>query len=128
MPTRPYRYYDLAGLQKFFAELMWWLVAPLTYRLVGYMVLGGNFVARGTALEKMGGFDTRIRFYGEDTNIAWRLARLGRVMWRMDFFVQTSGRRLIEDGLLRSYWVYATNYLWGALFHRPFTNDYRDVR
>jgi glycosyltransferase involved in cell wall biosynthesis len=124
----PYRYHDLFGVKKFFAELIWWITTPITYWLVGYMVLGGNFVARRSALEKMGGFDTNIRFYGEDTNIAWRLAKIGKVVWRMNFFVYSSGRRLIEEGLIRSYLNYGINYLWGALFHRPFTNDYRDIR
>jgi len=124
----PYRYYDLSGFKKFFAEGIWWLFAPLTYRLVGYMILGGNFVARREALEAMGGFDTKIRFYGEDTNIAWRLAKIGKVTFRMDFFIWSSGRRLLDEGIVRSYWIYGLNYLWGALFHRPFTNEYRDVR
>ena len=124
----PYRYYDLTGWRKSFAEATWWLVAPLTYRLVGYMVLGGNFVARRDALSAMGGFDTSIRFYGEDTNIAWRLAKMGRVVFRMDFFALTSGRRLLREWIFTLWWIYGINYLWGALFHRPFTHDYRDIR
>lgn len=124
----PYRYFDLSGLKRFFAELTWNLVTPITYRLVGFMVLGGNFVAKRAALEKMGGINTKIRFYGEDTDIAWRLAQIGKVVWRMDFFVWTSARRLVKEGLIRSYWVYGVNYLWEALFHKPFTNEYRDIR
>ncbi len=124
----PYRYYDLTGLKKFLAEGIWWLFAPFTYRLVGYMVLGGNFVARKEALLAMGGFDTNIQFYGEDTNIAWRLNRLGKVLFRVDFFVDSSGRGLAQEGLLRSYWIYGVNYLWGSFFHKPFTHEYRDIR
>lgn len=124
----PYHYFDLAGFKRFFAELIWNIVTPITYRLVGYMVLGGNFVAKKKALEDMGGINTNIRFYGEDTDIAWRLARIGKVVWRMDFFVWTSARRLLKDGLLKSYWIYGVNYLWEALFHKPFTNEYRDIR
>lgn len=124
----PYRYYDLSPFKKFAAELGWKLSAPFTYRLVGYMVLGGNFAARRETLVKMGGFDTRIRFYGEDTNIAWRLHKFGRVVFRMDFFVYSSGRRLAREGLFRAYWTYGLNYLWGVAFHRPLTRDYKDVR
>jgi len=68
----PRHYYDMPKFKKFFADNGWWF-APITYRLVGYMILGGNFVARKDALEKMGGFDTKIKFYGEDTDIARRL-------------------------------------------------------
>ncbi len=124
----PYRYYDLSGFKKILAEGGWWLTAPLTYKLVGYMVLGGNFVAKREALLKMGGFDTSISFYGEDTNIAWRLHKFGRVKFRMDFFVWSSGRRLTGEGLLKSYWVYGLNFIWGVLFHRPFTGHYKDIR
>jgi len=124
----PYKYFDLFGFRKIFAELIWQIITPPTYWLTGYMILGGNFVAKRSALKEMGGFNTKIRFYGEDTDIAWRLARLGKVMWRMDFFVWTSARRLLKDGLLKSYWIYGVNYLWEALFHKPFTNEYRDIR
>ncbi len=124
----PYRYYDLDRERRYLAELGWWLSAPLTYRLVGYMVLGGNFAAKREALERMGGFDVNIRFYGEDTNIAWRLHRFGKVLFRMDFFVWSSGRRLRREGILRSYSKYGLNFLWGVLFHKPLTKKYQDVR
>ncbi len=124
----PYRYYDLPLWKRIVAEGGWWLSAPLTYRLVGYMVLGGNFVARREALVRMGGFDTSISFYGEDTNIAWRLRKFGPVKFRMDFFVWSSGRRLTGEGLLKSYWVYGLNFIWGVLFRRPFTRHYKDIR
>ena len=124
----PYRYYDLSRIRRFFAELGWRLFAPATYRLVGYMVLGGNFAVKREVLERMGGFNTEILFYGEDTDIAWRLSRLGKVRFRMDFFVWSSGRRLSAEGLIKSYFVYGLNFLWGVLFHRPLTKRYKDVR
>lgn len=124
----PYQYYDLHGFKKFLAALSWRLFAPATYFFVGYMVLGGNFVAKKEALLKMGGFDTSIAFYGEDTNIAWRLHKLGKVLFKMDFYIWTSGRRLIEEGIVRTFAVYALNYIWGVLFHKPFTRAYKDVR
>lgn len=124
----PFRYYDLSGFKKFVAELFWRVFAPLTYRLVGYMVLGANFVAKREALITMGGFDTKIEFYGEDTNIAWRLSRLGKVVFRMDFFIYGSGRRIVDEGLIKTFSVYAINFLWGVLFHKPFTGGHKDIR
>ncbi len=124
----PYRYYDLPPFKKFLAEAGWRIFAPITYRIVGYMVLGGNFVARKWALEKMGGFDKNIAFYGEDTNIAWRLHQYGKVLFRMDFYVMSSGRRLLHEGLLKTYVVYSLNYLWGVWFRKPLTKRYRDIR
>ncbi len=123
----PRRYYDMPAFKKFLADYGWWF-APVIYRLVGYMLLGGNFVARRETLEKMGGFDTKIKFYGEDTDIARRLSEFGKVVFRMDFFVYSSGRRLMKEGVLKTYWVYAINFTWEVIFRKPFTKHYQDVR
>lgn len=105
-----------------------WLSAPIVYRMVGYMILGGNFIARKDALIKMGGFDTSIQFYGEDTDIARRLSKVGKVLFRNDFYVYASARRFETEGILKPNITYALNYLWPVLFGRPFTVKYRDVR
>lgn len=123
----PRRYYDMPAFKKFLADYGWWF-APVIYRLVGYMLLGGNFVARRETLEKTGGFDTKIKFYGEDTDIARRLSEFGKVVFRMDFLVQSSGRRLMKEGVLKTYWVYAVNFIWEVIFRKPFTKHYQDVR
>lgn len=123
----PRHYYDMPAFKKFLADNGWWF-APLTYRIVGYMILGGNFIARREALEKMGGFDTKIEFYGEDTDIARRLNDFGKVVFRMDFLVQSSGRRLMKEGIFKTYWIYAVNFAWEVYFKKPFTQHYQDVR
>jgi glycosyltransferase involved in cell wall biosynthesis len=105
-----------------------WAIAPLTYRLVGYMILGGNFVVKREALEKIGGFDREIAFYGEDTNLAKRLSKVGKTVFRMDFYLYSSARRFEKEGVWRANMVYFFNYLWPVLFNRPFTKDYQDVR
>lgn len=123
----PRHYYDMPRFKKLLADHGWWF-APITYRMVGYMILGGNFVARRAALKKMGGFDTNIKFYGEDTDIARRLSEFGKVVFRMDFLVQSSGRRLMKEGIFKTYWIYAVNFVWQVAFKKPFTNHYQDVR
>ena len=123
----PRYYFDMPKYKKMLADYMWWLTL-IPYYIVGYMILGGNFVARRDALEKMGGFDTSIKFYGEDTYIAKRLHKFGKVIFRMKFSVQSSGRRLTEEGVLKAYWIYSVNYIWVVLFNKPFTNYFNDVR
>jgi glycosyltransferase involved in cell wall biosynthesis len=123
----PRHYYDMPKFKKLLADQGWWF-APITYRLVGYMILGGNFVARRGVLEKMGGFDTDIKFYGEDTDIARRLNTFGKVVFRMDFLVESSGRRLMKEGVFKTYLVYGVNYAWEVIFKKPFTRNYQDVR
>jgi len=124
----PSRYYDLTGVTKFLAEIGWNVFAPITYRLVGYMLYGANFVAKREALEAIGGFDTTVAFYGEDTNLARRLAKIGKTVFLMRFFVTVSGRRIVQEGLLKTYWTYAKNYLSEVFLHKPTTKEYKDHR
>jgi glycosyltransferase involved in cell wall biosynthesis len=74
----PASYWDATRWQKFLLFLTWWVSAPLMYRLVGYMIYGAHFVARRDALERAGGFNRTITFYGEDTDIARRLSKYGK--------------------------------------------------
>ncbi len=124
----PYRYYGLPFLQNLCVAFYWHALALPVYFLTGYMAVGGNFVARRDALEKMGGFDTSIRFYGEDTDLARRLHRIGKVRFSPRFFVYTSARRFEKEGMLRTAWIYVVNFVWIVLFHRPATGEYSDVR
>lgn len=105
-----------------------WMFAPVVYRVVGYMILGGNFIARKDALVQMGGFDPSIEFYGEDTDIARRLSKIGKVMFSGSLYVYSSARRFETEGLWKPNITYALNYLWPVLFGRPYTVKYRDVR
>ena len=65
----PRRYFGIALPKRWFLNSVW-VVAPLAYGIVGYMLLGGNFVVRRDALLAIGGFDQSIDFYGEDTLLA----------------------------------------------------------
>lgn len=126
----------VSGPRRYFGAPAWklrvldltWFIAPLVYRTVGYMILGGNFVARRSALSAMGGIDTSIGFYGEDTDIARRLAGVGKVVFRADLLVYASARRFETEGLLMPNIRYALNYLWPVLRGRPFSRQYRDIR
>lgn len=117
----PYRYFDAPWYYRYVLNLIWWISAPLTYRVVGYMVLGGNFVAKKKALLAMDGFDTNIVFYGEDTDIARRISKFGTAMFSMNFFVYASSRRFMREGLIKLSSIYAINFIWQVLFHKPFT-------
>lgn len=123
----PYEYYDLPRWQQTLVRWYWRAALPLSL-LTGYMMVGGNFVAKKEALEAIGGFDTRIAFYGEDTNIARRLKREGKVHFNRRFFIHSSGRRLASEGMARTGWTYVTNFLSEVILHRPFTKKYTDVR
>ncbi len=124
----PFRYYDLPPLQKFFAELLWGITAPPTYWLTGFMALFANCVIKRDALAKIGGLDTTIAFYGDDTNLAWRLSKVGKVKFLMSFYIFGSGRRLIHEGLIKTFFLYGISYLSVAFFHKPPEKEYNDIR
>jgi glycosyltransferase involved in cell wall biosynthesis len=124
----PARYWDARLWQRAFLALLWRLSAPLAYRLVGYMIYGANFVVRRSALDAIGGFNRAIEFYGEDTDLAQRLSRQGKIVFDMRFFIFSSARRFATEGMFRTNLVYVLNFAWPVLFGRPFTRGHKDVR
>jgi len=129
----PQLYYDAAWYVRLSSYLFYGLIFG-TYLLnrfvlrTGSMAQGGNFICRREALERIGGFDTSIQFYGEDTDIAQRLYRLGNVKFTFQLPILASGRRLAAEGVLLTGLRYSLNYLWIVLFQRPFTLVSRDIR
>ena len=129
----PYIYPEMSKTVNFFVAL---------YYRVGYMghlfnhyvlksgavLQGGNFIVRRTAMEKIGGFDTSIEFYGEDTDVARRIQRVGRVNFTFDLPMYTSSRRFDGDGFFKTAWNYVINHFWTIFFKKPFSQQYNDFR
>jgi glycosyltransferase involved in cell wall biosynthesis len=125
----PFRYYDLPPFQKFLAELLWGITAAPTYWLTGFMALFANCVVKREALAQIGGLDTTIVFYGDDTSLAWRLSKVGKVKFIMSFYILGSGRRLIHEGLIKTFSLYGISYLSMAFFHKtPTKKEYTEIR
>ena len=129
----PLLYYDLTPRQRLLVHIFY-LTAWTTYAInryllrVGSMVQGGNFVTSRAALEAIGGFNTDIAFYGEDTDIARRLSAVGEVRFTFSLKMYSSARRLKSEGILTMAARYSINYLWTTFLHRPYTHTYTDIR
>lgn len=129
----PFIYYDLTPAQRFFVRIFY-ATAFFTYLInryilrVGSMVQGGNFVLTRAALDAIGGFDTSISFYGEDTDIARRVSAVGKVRFTFKLKMLSSARRLKREGILNIAARYTINYFWTTFFKRPYTNSYIDIR
>ncbi|MEI8339173.1 MAG: glycosyltransferase family 2 protein [bacterium] len=123
----PYKYYDIPKLHQIFVSVYWYF-GYITYLFTNYMIVGGNFAIRKDVIEKMGGFDTTIEFYGEDTNVARRAKEHGKVKFDFDFFIHTSGRRFAGQGLANTAWVYVINFFSEVFRHKPITKEYTDIR
>jgi glycosyltransferase involved in cell wall biosynthesis len=129
----PLVYYDLTPRQRLLVHVFY-MTAWTTYAInryilrVGSMVQGGNFVVSRASLEAIGGFNTAISFYGEDTDIARRLNDVGEVRFTFDLKMSSSARRLKSEGMLTMAARYSINYLWTTFFKRPYTDTYLDIR
>jgi len=129
----PFLYHDLPLHARIITRLFYlvgfpfYLVNRFVFR-IGSIVQGGNFVVRRTALERAGGFNTSIDFYGEDTDVACRLSKVGDVKFTFRLPILSSGRRMAQEGLIATGARYAVNYLWVTFTGKPFTRHSRDVR
>ncbi len=129
----PYIYYDLSFWNRLLVRCFYFL-SFLVYLLVrfvfraGSMVQGGNLVMRRKAWIEAGGYDTSIEFYGDDTDVAVRLSKIGPVKWTFRLPMLTSGRRLGGEGVFKTAGTYTLNYFWVILWGRPVTKKYNDIR
>ena len=132
--TGPYRFYDWDWRGRALLRTYDILVAPPTHAVVhhalgiGAILYGGNFAVRRDALARIGGFDRRIEFHGEDTNLGRRLTPIGRVDLSPDCWVWTSARRYRAMGKTAVFNLYVRNFWSEILRHRPADSDHLDVR
>jgi glycosyltransferase involved in cell wall biosynthesis len=109
-------------------------VAPLTHLVVHYVLgigavfYGGAFCVRRWALDAIEGFDTSIDFHGEDANLGRRLTKVGSVRLNVRRRVFTSARRFHACGTSAVFRLYARNFWWELLRHRPRDTGHVDIR
>ncbi|HUO56054.1 MAG TPA: glycosyltransferase family 2 protein [Candidatus Paceibacterota bacterium] len=128
----PQIYYDLnefeRSLVRVYYASTYLLHLTITAFRKGAMLQGGNFIVRRSALATIGGFDTSIEFYGEDSDIARRVAKIGKVKWTFALPIYASGRRLREEGIIRTGWNYGLNHFSVLSVHKPYTKTHQDIR
>jgi len=129
----PYIYYDLSFFDRALTRIFYYFgyFSHLINKHIlhkGAMLQGGNFIVRRTHFDQAGGFDTTIEFYGEDTDVARRISRVGKVKWTFALTMYTSGRRLKKEGVFKTGWRYAVNHFHTLLRGKPLTTAYTDIR
>jgi len=129
----PFIYYDMPLRINVLVRLFYYF-GYITYLFnshflhVSSMLQGGNFVFRRAAFEKIGGYNDKFVFYGEDTDVAKRLSKVGKVIFSFKLPIYASGRRLRKEGILKAGFKYSINYFWTIIFRKPFNKKYTDVR
>ena len=121
-----YRYYDLSPYNPM--QYLFKYACVIGSYLSGCVVLGGNFAIRRSILEQMGGFDTNIKFFGEDTNTGRRAKQFGKVKFSTKLEMLTSARRFVGDGWFKTIYNYAKSWVSEAFLHRPVSMEYKDYR
>lgn len=132
--TGPYRFYDWDLFGRVLIRMYDYSLAPANHVLAQYVfrmgavLYGGNFAVRRDALDAIGGFDTSIEFHGEDTNLARRISKAGRVRLRQPCYVSTSARRYKAMGRGKVLGLYVRNFCAEMFLHRPADTTHEDVR
>lgn len=129
----PYIYYDLSWFKRAVTRI--WYIAAYGLHLINHYIFhtgailqGGNFVVRRSAMEQIGGFDTSIEFYGEDTDVAKRISKVGKVKWTFKLPIYASGRRLAHEGTIMTGLRYMGNFFYVLLRGKAYTTTYTDIR
>lgn len=120
--------YDDASLKLRFVVRIYYYLAYISCKLIGVFLQGGNCMIRKTALQKVGGYDTSVAFYGEDTMTAKILQQFGKIKFNMNLNLLSSSRRLAKQGVVKTTWLYLVNYLYVTFKGKPHTNEYKDFR
>jgi glycosyltransferase involved in cell wall biosynthesis len=64
----------------------------------GGVIIGGNVFIRASVLEKAGGYNTALSFYGDDVDIALKVSRYGQIHFTKKITVKSSSRRYLANG------------------------------
>jgi glycosyltransferase involved in cell wall biosynthesis len=124
----PYIYENTSLRTRVMIWIFYYFIVLPVYYILGYTAIFGNFAIRRSVLEKMGGLNTDIIFYGDDTDTVLRAHRFGKTIFSMDFKIKTSPRRFEQEGIVFTAWKYMINFIHVVLFKKPHTNKQTILR
>ena len=120
--------YDDASMTLRLVVRLYYYLAYVSCLLIGVFLQGGNCMIRKSALQEVNGYDTTVAFYGEDTMTAKRLQQFGKIKFNLKLNLLSSSRRLENQGVVKTTWLYFVNYLYVTFKGKPHTNEYKDFR
>jgi glycosyltransferase involved in cell wall biosynthesis len=122
----PY-YKDQTTITRTSVEVFYFLTR-LAHKYIGPSMQGGNFIVKKSALDLIDGHSTDIIFYGEDTDLAVRLSKIGKVILLPEMWIYSSDRRYANQGIFTTTFIYTLNYLSINFLRKPATKKYKDFR
>jgi len=98
------------------AKIMWkitYFILDLTARLTGYVIYAPalNLAYKRNVFLKIGGYNTKLDFGGDELDVLARLRKVGKVIYNHDLYPQTSGRRF-KVGFFIFFFKHALYYYW----------------
>ncbi len=120
--TGPYDYFDGNKLMRTGAFLVQKFAYPLINIMVqlkgnGAILIGGNAFIRSQVLEKTGGYNTALTFYGDDVDLGKKISQFGHVAFIPSLIQRSSSRRYKANG----FWKVNKKYqacFWNLVFNR----------
>jgi len=127
----PYAYFDVGRIARIASYVGSFIniILDQFFRKVsnkGSAIWGCNFAVRRLVLLGVGGFDTSIRFYGEEYELSLRLRRAGKGGIIPRLFVLTSARRLKRIGVVNQYWNWIVDYFSVLFWNEPISEEMED--
>ena len=125
--TGPLVYDDVSRSLAISTKIYYYL-AWFSNKYIGVFLQGGNALIKKSALDKVNGYDTNIVFYGEDTMTAKRIEPSGKIKFSMKLKLHSSPRRLKDQGVISTTWLYLKNYFSVTFKDKAATSAYKDFR
>ena len=109
--TGPANYYDWSGLYRRSALVIQEMVYIPVHTFLqttglGAILIANNCFIRKSALDAVGGYNTALTFWGDDTDTAQRLMTRGKIVFDFALPMDTSARRFKDFGTFRTFYRY----------------------
>ncbi|KKQ28192.1 MAG: Glycosyl transferase family 2 [Candidatus Magasanikbacteria bacterium GW2011_GWC2_37_14] len=124
----PYFFYDNTKIKNFLIARPYNYLASLSNKLTNSVIYGGNTIIKKEIINKIGGWDKSINFYGDDVILAKKISTLGKIDFDLKFFVHSSSRRFNHEGIPTMILKYFINFIWVRLFNKPYHQTYLNHR
>ena len=120
--TGPYDYFDGGKWMRISTLLSQKIFYPFVSEFVqligrGAILVGGNAFIRAAVLERNGGYNTALTFYGDDVDLGKSLAKYGHVAYASGLVQRSSSRRYKANGFWKVNKKYQS-YFWNLVWHK----------
>jgi len=124
----PYYFYDNSRLKNLLIAKPYDYLAYLSNLLINSVIYGGNMVIKKEIIIKIGGWDKKLNFYGDDVMLAKKISPLGKIDFDLIFFVHSSARRFNNEGIPKMILKYLVNFFWIRFFDKPYHKTHLNHR